>query len=187
MSITTKTTRLNVANHLRDHAELTAAELKTFAEIAEDDVCDIDESLNVVYQILSHIEDDYFSPDTNEDIAGKSLRLVSQADITAAEITACRRLLADACSTNKGLVNLLLADPEPDTERAQSMLDNWNEETNDPTTQEWRGRLTSAELALVKTWDEQYTRGIDKMYKAMNDVERQRDGSEGERQKQKAN
>lgn len=39
--------------------------------------------------------------------------------------------------------------------RREELLDLWFEETNEDWTQEWRGRLSEAEAALVDSWDRQ--------------------------------
>ena len=44
--------------------------------------------------------------------------------------------------------------------RKEALLDNWNAETSEPESQEWREDLTEEEAALVESWDKKYSKGI---------------------------
>jgi len=41
-------------------------------------------------------------------------------------------------------------------EREAALRDNWNNETNEPWTEEWREGLTDEECKLVESWDETF-------------------------------
>lgn len=47
------------------------------------------------------------------------------------------------------------------------LRENWNNETNEPYTQEWRDDLTEEEAAIVESWDDAfetaYQRAFDKI------------------------
>lgn len=43
--------------------------------------------------------------------------------------------------------------------RREQLLDNWNQETNEPESQEWRDELTPEELEYVGQLDDQYASG----------------------------
>lgn len=45
----------------------------------------------------------------------------------------------------------------------EQLYENWEAETNDPKTQEWRDTLTAEQAAVVEKWDSQYDNGIVQM------------------------
>ncbi|MBQ0038345.1 MAG: hypothetical protein KBS74_06720 [Clostridiales bacterium] len=51
----------------------------------------------------------------------------------------------------------------------------WENETNDPETEEWRDELDADEMMFVEKLDEQYERGLGKL---LNDWERMQNGGE---------
>lgn len=44
--------------------------------------------------------------------------------------------------------------------RKEHLLENWNQETNDPESQEWRDDLTPEELEYVNQLDDRYASGV---------------------------
>ena len=47
--------------------------------------------------------------------------------------------------------------------RRQEIIENWNNETNDPETQEWRDDLTSVEKQFVAKLDDKYSGGVERI------------------------
>lgn len=50
--------------------------------------------------------------------------------------------------------------PEISEARMKELADNWNAETNDPETEEWRDDLTPQEAAIIADWDRGYADGM---------------------------
>lgn len=50
--------------------------------------------------------------------------------------------------------------PEITEKRLKDMADDWNYETSDPETQEWRDDLTPEEARIVRDWDNGYAVGM---------------------------
>lgn len=50
--------------------------------------------------------------------------------------------------------------PQISEARMKELADNWNAETNDPETQEWRDELTPAETKIIDDWDNVYAVGV---------------------------
>ena len=50
--------------------------------------------------------------------------------------------------------------PQISEARMKELADNWNAETNDPETEEWRDDLTPEEAELIADWDEGYVVGL---------------------------
>ncbi|WP_294855652.1 hypothetical protein [uncultured Oscillibacter sp.] len=50
--------------------------------------------------------------------------------------------------------------PSITEERLAELAENWNEETNDPETEEWRDGLTPEEEKIVSDWDFGYAVGV---------------------------
>lgn len=57
-----------------------------------------------------------------------------------------------------------------DRRRRAEMRDNWDAETNDPATTEWRDELTDEERALVADWDEDVAQGCLRMCEGIIDL-----------------
>ncbi len=53
--------------------------------------------------------------------------------------------------------------PEISEARMKELADNWNEETSDPETQEWRDDLTPAETKIIDDWDQVLNVGMCRM------------------------
>jgi hypothetical protein len=53
--------------------------------------------------------------------------------------------------------------PEISEARMKELADNWNEETNDPETEEWRDHLTPEEVKIVADWDNGYAVDVHKL------------------------
>ncbi|WP_312611332.1 hypothetical protein [Oscillibacter sp.] len=53
--------------------------------------------------------------------------------------------------------------PSITEDRLAELADNWNEETSDPETQEWRDDLTQDEAKIIDGWDMGYAVGIHKL------------------------
>jgi asparagine N-glycosylation enzyme membrane subunit Stt3 len=66
--------------------------------------------------------------------------------------------------------------PNITEERLAELADNWNEETNDPETQEWRDGLTPEEAKIIDDWDYGYSIGVHNICQAILAMSR-----EGER------
>lgn len=54
--------------------------------------------------------------------------------------------------------------------RRAALRDNWDAETNDPATTEWRDELTDEERALVESWDDDVAAGYLGMCEHILDV-----------------
>ncbi len=50
--------------------------------------------------------------------------------------------------------------PEISEARMKELADDWNEETNDPETEEWRDDLTPQEAKIIDDWDGGYAAGL---------------------------
>lgn len=53
--------------------------------------------------------------------------------------------------------------PEISEARIKELTDNWNAETNDPETEEWRDDLTPQEAEIIADWDNGYAVGVHKI------------------------
>lgn len=57
-----------------------------------------------------------------------------------------------------------------DRRRRAELRNNWDAETNDPVTTEWRDELTDEERALVAGWDEDVAQGCLRMCEDIIDL-----------------
>jgi len=66
--------------------------------------------------------------------------------------------------------------PQISEARMIELADNWNAETNDPETQEWRDDLTPEEAEIIADWDNGYADGMHQLCQEIMALQR-----EGER------
>ncbi|MET0017867.1 hypothetical protein [Oscillibacter sp.] len=66
--------------------------------------------------------------------------------------------------------------PQISEARMKELADNWNAETNDPDTEEWRDDLTPQEAEIIADWDYGYADGMHQLCQEIMALQR-----EGER------
>lgn len=104
----TMTTRLNVKNNIRESADLTPDEIRTFWNIAEDDVNEAEECITAALDFVSRAEDNVFNSGEN------AAEVITMNAEHYRQITiATRRLLQRAQEAVTGLTDILLADITP--------------------------------------------------------------------------
>ena len=63
--------------------------------------------------------------------------------------------------------------PEISEARMKELADNWNAETNDPDTEEWRDDLTPQEAEIIADWDEGYAVEMHKLCQEIMALQRE--------------
>ncbi|BAK99180.1 hypothetical protein OBV_19820 [Oscillibacter valericigenes Sjm18-20] len=66
--------------------------------------------------------------------------------------------------------------PQISEARMKELADNWNAETNDPETEEWRDDLMTDEAEIIADWDNDYAVGMHQLCQKIIALQR-----EGER------